>query len=62
MQSLLVDTENNATKEEQFSKKVEDERIWHSCNFTKVCDQEFLREIPRECLFESQFINSKLGC
>jgi len=38
MQSLLVDIDNNIPKEEQFFRKVEDERVWNRCNFRKVCD------------------------
>ena len=38
MQSLLVDVENNVPKEEEFFKKVEEERIRARCNFRKVCD------------------------
>ena len=38
MHSLLVDIDNNIPKEEQFFRKVEDERVWNRCNFRKVCD------------------------
>jgi hypothetical protein len=38
MQSLLVDVENNVPKEEEFFKKVEDERIRSRCNFRKICE------------------------
>lgn len=37
MQSLLVDVENNLPKEEEFFKKIDDERIRSRCNFRKVC-------------------------
>jgi hypothetical protein len=38
MLSLLIDVENNVSKKEEFSKKIEDERIRNRCNFRKVCD------------------------
>jgi hypothetical protein len=38
MRSLLADVENNVPKEEEFFKKIEDERIRNRCNFRKVCD------------------------
>ncbi len=38
MRSLLVEIESNVPKEEQFFKKVEDERIRNRCNYRKVCD------------------------
>jgi hypothetical protein len=38
MQSLLADVENKLPKEEEFFKKIEDERIRSRCNFRKVCE------------------------
>jgi hypothetical protein len=37
MQSLLVDVDENMTKEEGAFQKVEDERVRSDCNFRKVC-------------------------
>ena len=37
MESLLVDVENNVSKEEKFFLKIEDDRIRERCNFRKVC-------------------------
>jgi hypothetical protein len=37
MQSLLVDVENNKPKDEEFFRKVEDDKIRDRCNFRKVC-------------------------
>jgi CRISPR/Cas system-associated exonuclease Cas4 (RecB family) len=37
MQSLLVNVENNMPKEEQYFRKVENDRICDRCNFRKVC-------------------------
>ena len=38
MRSLLRDVDNNIPKNEEFFKKIEDERIRDRCNFKKVCD------------------------
>jgi hypothetical protein len=37
MQSLLIDMENNAPKDEALFRKVEDDKIRDKCNFRKVC-------------------------
>jgi hypothetical protein len=38
MKSLLKDVDNNEPKDEEFFKKIEDDRIRNRCNFKKVCD------------------------
>ncbi len=40
MRSLLVDAKNNIPKDEEFFKKIKDDRIRDRCNFRKVCDNE----------------------
>ena len=38
MRSLLIDADNNVPNDEEFFKKMEDDRIRDRCNFKKVCD------------------------
>jgi len=38
MKSLLLDVDNNVPKDEEFFKKIEDDRTRDKCNFKKICD------------------------
>jgi hypothetical protein len=37
MQSLLADVANNTPRDEEFFKKIDDDKIHDRCNFKKVC-------------------------